>query len=409
MNDEPNIVVGLDLGTTKVCAIVGELTEKGGISIIGVGSHPSHGLKRGVVVNIEETVKSIKKAVEEAEHMSGCEIRTVFTGIAGGHIKGITGHGMVTIRNEEVDQVDVDRVIESASALLIPTDREILHLIPQEYMVDGNAGIQDPIGIYGIKLEAKIHVVTGQVTAAQNLVKCIHLAGMDVADICIEQLASSESVLTKDEREIGVLLIDIGGGTTDLGIFYGGTIRHIENLTLGGDHVDRDIALGLSTPLASARDLKEAYGNAYADLVDHEEMIEIESVGGRSPRTISRRDLAMIIEPRMEEIFHMVKREVIKSGYDEFIPGGAIITGGTVNMDGALELAEDTLSMPVRKGVPNSVGGLRDLISNPIYSTGVGLVIQGTQHEGSSKLRIGDTNVLKNVFDSMKHWFREFV
>jgi cell division protein FtsA len=408
MGVESNIVVGLDLGTTKVCAIVGEVSSSGVIDIIGVGTHPSYGLKRGVVVNIEETVNSIKKAVEEAEHMSGCEIRTVFTGIAGGHIKGISGHGMITIRNREVTKSDVDRVIESASALLIPADREILHIIPQEFIVDGQPGIKDPIGIYGIKLEAKVHIVTGQVTAAQNLVKCIHLAGMDVADISIEQLASSEAVLTEDEKEIGVVLIDIGGGTTDIGIFYGGTIRYIENLTLGGDHIDRDIALGLSTPLAGARKLKEKYGVALTSLVDPEEKIEVVSVGGRNPRIVSRRDLAAIIEPRMEEIFTLVKREIQKSGFQEFVPGGVVITGGSVILDGSVELAEKVLGMPVRRGVPCNVGGLKDIIANPIYATGVGLVHYGSRFEGGKKLRIREDNMFKKVLERMKSWFSEF-
>ncbi len=408
MGIDSNIVVGLDLGTTKVCAVVGERTPSGGIDIIGLGSHPSYGLKRGVVVNIDATVSSIKKAVEEAEHMAGCEIRTVFTGIAGGHIKGITGHGMITIRNREVTKLDVERVIESASALLIPADREILHLIPQEFIVDGETGIKDPVGIYGIKLEAKVHIVTGQVTAAQNLIKCIHLAGMDVADISVEQIASSEAVLTEDEKEIGVLLIDIGGGTTDIGIFYGGTIRHIENLTLGGDHVDRDIALGLSTPLGAAKTLKERWGSALVELVDPEEEIEVPSVGGREPRTMPRRELAMIIEPRLEEIFSYVKREVHKGGYKDLIPGGAVITGGSVNLEGTVELAERTLEMPARRGVPTAVGGLKDVIANPMYATGVGLVLYGARYEGGKKMRIREDNLFKNVFETMKNWFSEF-
>ena len=297
-----DLIVGLDIGTTKVCAIVGEINYPDEIDIIGVGTHPSYGLKRGVVVNIDNTVQSINHAVQEAEQMAGCEIRTVFAGIAGGHVKGISGHGMITLRNREVTKRDLDRVIESANALLIPADREIIHVIPQEFIIDGQGGIKDPVGIYGIKLETKVHIVTGQVTAAQNLVKCIHRAGMDVADIVLEQLASSEAVLTQDEKEIGVVLIDCGGGTTDIAIFSGGSIRYTENLTLGGDHIDRDIALGLSTPLAEARKLKEKYGVALSDLVSTDEKIEVASVGGRRPRNITRKDLAMIIEPRVEEI-----------------------------------------------------------------------------------------------------------
>jgi len=409
MAENHKIFVGLDLGTTKICAIVGELTNNE-LEIVGVGIHPSHGLKRGVVVNIDETVDSIKVAVQEAERMAGCEIQSVYVGIAGGHIKGVTGHGMITLRNREVTNRDIERVIESANALMIPADREIIHVIPQEYTVDGEAGIKDPVGICGIKLETKVHIVTGQVTAAQNLIKCIHLAGMDVSDVVLEQIASSKAVLTHDEKEIGVIIIDCGGGTTDFAIFSGSSIRYTENLTLGGDHLDKDIALGLSVSLTEARKLKERYGVALSELVTSEETIQINSVGGRRQRQISRKELSMIIEPRMEEIFSLVKREIIKSGHQNLLPAGAVITGGSVIMEGSVDLVERVLGMPVRLGIPMEVGGLKDIIANPIFSTGVGLVQFGANNleNKDRKIRIRDNNIFKKVIDSMKNWFQEF-
>lgn len=408
MAREQNLIIGLDIGTTKICTIVGEINPTSGVEVIGVGTYPSNGLKRGVVVNIEKTIQSIKNAVQEAEHMAGCEIQTVFAGIAGGHIKGISGHGMITLREREVSKRDLDRVIESANAVLIPADREIIHVIPQEYIVDGEAGIKDPIGIYGIKLETRVHIVTGQVTAAQNLVKCIHGAGMDVADIALEQLASSEAVLTEDEKEIGVVLFDCGGGTTDIAVFSGGSIRYTENLTLGGDNIDRDIALGLSTPLVEAKKIKEKYGLCLAELVPPDEIIEVSGVGGRKARRISRKELAMIIEPRMEEIFELAKSEINKSGYGDLIPAGVVLTGGSIIMEGSVELAEKVIGLPVRRGIPTDIGGISDIIANPMYATGVGLVLYGARYKGDKKLRIREENVFKKIFDSMKNWFEDF-
>lgn len=408
MAEKQDLIVGLDIGTTKVCAIVGEQNDKGNLEIIGLGTHPSFGLKRGVVVNIDKTVDSIKNAVEEAERMAGCEIQNVIVGIAGGHIKGVSGHGMITLRNREVTKRDVERVIESANALIIPADREIIHVIPQEYIVDGERGIKDPVGIFGMKLETNVHIVTGQVTAAQNLVKCIHSSGMDVSDVVLEQIASSEAVLSEDEKEIGCVLIDIGGGTTDIAIFSAGSIRYTENLTLGGDHLDRDVALGLSTPLAESRKLKEKHGVALSELVQPQDIVEVESVAGRKSRHVSKRDLALIIEPRMEEIFTFVKREILKSGYKDLLPAGAVITGGTIKMNGTVELAERILEMPVRRGIPSQIGGISDIIANPIYSTGVGLVQYGYSSNGNSKIRIRDENIFGKVFDRMKNWFQEF-
>lgn len=408
MNRDANLIVALDIGTTKVCAIVAEIKSPDEINVLGVGTHPSNGLKKGVVVNIDKTIESIKSAVDQAEDMSGCEIRNVYVGVAGGHVQGMSGHGMITLKSKEVTAPDVDRAIESASAVMIPSDREVLHVIPQEYIVDGQSGIKDPVGIYGMKLETKVHIVTGQITAAQNLVKCVHNAGMDVSDMVLEQIASSEAVLSNDEKEIGVVLIDCGGGTCDVAIFYGGTIRCTENITLGGDHVDRDISLGLSTPLSEAKRIKEKYGSAYAENVPSDEIIQIESVGGRPPRKILRKDLAMIIEPRMEEIFSMVRRAINRSGYKDLIPAGAVITGGSINIDGSQEIAEKVLGIPVRIGQPNSVGGLSDHTSNPLYATGVGLLLYGVKSGGEKMIKIKDENVMKKVIESMKNWFREF-
>jgi len=408
MNRDANLIVALDIGTTKVCAIVAEIKSPDEINVLGVGTHPSNGLKKGVVVNIDKTIESIKSAVDQAEDMSGCEIRNVYVGVAGGHVQGMSGHGMITLKSKEVTAPDVDRAIESASAVMIPSDREVLHVIPQEYIVDGQSGIKDPVGIYGMKLETKVHIVTGQITAAQNLVKCVHNAGMDVSDMVLEQIASSEAVLSNDEKEIGVVLIDCGGGTCDVAIFYGGTIRCTENIALGGDHVDRDISLGLSTPLSEARKIKEKYGSAYAENVPSDEIIQIESVGGRPPRKILRKDLAMIIEPRMEEIFSMVRRAINRSGYKDLIPAGAVITGGSINIDGSQEIAEKVLGIPVRIGQPNSVGGLSDHTSNPLYATGVGLLLYGVKSGGEKMIKIKDENVMKKVIESMKNWFKEF-
>jgi len=408
MSKDANLIVALDIGTTKVCAIVAEIKSPDEINVLGVGTHPSNGLKKGVVVNIDKTIESIKSAVAQAEDMSGCEIRSVYVGVAGGHVQGMSGHGMITLKSKEVTAPDVERAIESASAVMIPSDREVLHVIPQEYIVDGQSGIKDPVGIYGMKLETKVHIVTGQITAAQNLVKCVHNAGMDVSDMVLEQIASSEAVLSNDEKEIGVVLIDCGGGTCDVAIFYGGTIRCTENIPLGGDHIDRDISLGLSTPLSEARKIKEKYGSAYAENVPSDEIIQIESVGGRPPRKIIRKDLAMIIEPRMEEIFSMVRKAINRSGYKDLIPAGAVITGGSINIDGSQEIAEKVLGVPVRIGQPNSVGGLSDHTSNPLYATGVGLLLYGVKSGGEKMIKIKDENVMKKVIESMKNWFKEF-
>lgn len=403
----PETMAGLDIGTTKVAAVVALPGGDGRAEIAGVGSHPSHGLKRGVVVNIEKTVDSIEKAVEKAERMSGHRIEKVVVGIAGGHVKGMTGRGMVTLREKEVTPGDVERVIESANALVIPAEREIIHVIPQEYTVDRESGIKDPLGIHGAKLEADVHIVTGHVTAAQNLVKCVQLCGMTSVDMVLEQIASSEAILSEDEKEIGVAMIDCGGGTCDMAVFVGGSVRYTESLALGGDHIDRDVAFGFSVPLPEARKLKEEHGTAIAEEVDHEEKVEVAGAPGRETRRVLKKDLATIIELRMEEMFLLMKRELAGAGFgDDALPAGVVLTGGASKMRRTAELAGRVFGTPVRGGTPSGVGGLADIVSDPVYSTGVGLAKYGMSRNG----RGAGTETIrrKNVFGKMKEWFNEF-
>ena len=401
-------IVGLDIGTTKVSVVVGEFDLNGEVEIIGVGNHPSHGLKRGVVVNIEKTVDSIQNAAEKAERMSGHVIKEVIVGIAGGHIKGMNGHGMVTLRDKEVTSKDIERVIESANALLIPAEREIIHAIAQDYTVDRESGIKDPVGIHGLKLEADVHIVTGDVTAARNIIKCIEMSGMLSVDMVLEQIASSEAVLTEDEREIGVAMIDFGGGTCDIAVFMNGSTKYTESITLGGDHLDRDIAFGLSVPLPEARKLKENHGTAMAkpNEMPSDERIEVKSASGHVPKHVLKRDLTTIIQMRMEEIFTLIKKEFLKKGYTGMLPAGVVLTGGSSKMREMTTLAEQVLDMPVRIGIPRDVNGLTEIITDPIYSTGVGLVKYASLNEQPGV----PAGVLrqKNVFTRMKGWFNEF-
>lgn len=402
------LVAGLDIGTTKVSVVVGEYDPSGEIKIIGVGNHPSHGLKRGIVVNIEKTVDSIQNAVEKAEHMSGHVIKEVIVGIAGGHIKGMNGHGMVTLREKEVTPKDLDRVIESANALLIPAEREIIHAIPQDYTVDRESGIDDPVGIHGLKLEANVHIVTGDVTAARNIVKCIEMAGMTSVDMVLEQIASSEAVLTRDEREIGVAMIDLGGGTCDIAVFINGSVKYTESITLGGDHLDRDIAFGLSVPLPEARKLKESHGVATQkpDGMMNDERIEVKSASGHEPKRVLKKDLTMIIQLRMEEILALIKKEFLKQEFIGMLPAGVVLTGGSSKIREMTTLAEEVLDMPARIGIPRDVNGLSEIITDPIYSTGVGLIKYASLNKGHS-IPAGMLTQ-KNVFTRMKGWFNEF-
>ncbi len=402
-----DVIVGLDIGTTKICAIVGEIGEHG-LSIIGIGTHPSKGLRKGVVVNIESTVTSIKKAVEEAELMAGCEIGTVFTGIAGGHIKSINSHGIIGIRNGEVSDADIKRVIDAAKAVNIPMDREIIHVLPQEFIVDDQDGIKEPLGMSGVRLEAKVHIVTAAVTSAQNIVKCCNRTGLDVRDIVLQQLASSEAVLSSEEKELGVVLVDIGGGTTDIAVFAEGSIKHTAVIALGGNHLTSDIAIGLRTPATEAEKIKKKYGCALASMVKRDEMIEVPSVGGRKPRTVSRQILAEIVEPRVEEIMTLVNREIIKAGFEDVAASGVVLTGGSASLDGMMEMAEQVFNLPVRLGLPVGITGLTDIVNSPMYSTGVGLVLYGYKNRSEDKFRVGEKNVFGKITKRMKEWLSEF-
>jgi len=398
-----NLIVGLDIGTSKVAAIVGELNEDGEIEVIGIGSTPSRGLKKGVVINLEATVTSIQRAVEEAELMAGCEISSVYAGIAGSHVKSLNSHGIVAIREKEVTQYDIDRVIDSARAVAIPADQKILHILPQEFIIDMQEGIKEPIGMSGIRLEAKVHMVTGSVSASQNIIKCIRRCNLDVDDIVLEQLASCSSVLTDDEKELGVCLIDIGGGTTDIAIFSQGAIKHTAVIPIAGDQVTNDVAVALRTPTQSAEDIKKAYACALTQLADANEMIDVPSIGDRPSRKISKQNLAEIIEPRYEELMLLVQAELRRSGYEGLMAAGIILTGGSAKVMGLIELAEEIFHMPVRLGVPQHIIGLTDVVENPIHSTGVGLLLYGRDHlVGSEQV----TESGEGAFSKMKGWFQ---
>jgi cell division protein FtsA len=407
MSKKDSLVVGLDIGTTKICTVVAELGD-GQINIIGLGTHPSKGLRKGVVINIDSTVQSIKKAVEEAELMAGVHLTSVYAGIAGGHVKGINSHGVIAVKNKEITPSDVKRVIDAASAVAIPMDREVIHIIPQEFIVDDQDGIRDPVGMSGVRLEGRVHIVTGAITSAQNIIKCANRAGLDVDDIVLEQLGSSEAVLTPEEKELGVAIIDIGGGTTDLVIFSSGSIKHTAVFSLAGSHVTNDISLGLRTPLEEAEKIKIRYGCALTSLVRKDETIEVPSVGGRKPRALSRYTLSEIIEPRVEEILSLVQNEIMRTGYGNLLASGIILTGGSALLEGIPDLAEQIFNVPVRRGIPIGISGLVDLVNSPMYATGVGLVLYGSRHFARSRFKKGEGNIFSKVTHRMKEWIEEF-
>jgi len=402
------LIVGLDIGTSKICAVVGEVRPDGMVDIIGMGSHPSIGLRKGMVINIENTVNSIKEAIEEAETMAGCEISSVYAGIAGGHIKGFNSHGVIALKNREVGKRDIERVIDAARAVAIPMDREVIHTLPQEFIVDDQGGISDPSGMSGVRLEVKIHIVTGAVTSAQNIVKCANRAGLDVYDIVLESLASSEAILIDEEKNLGVALVDFGGGTTDLAIFSENSIKHTSVLTLGGDNLTNDIAIGVRTPFKEAEKIKIKYGCGLTSLIGKDETIKVPSVGGREPRTVSRQLLGEILEPRVEEIFSLIHHEMVRSGYDDLVTSGVVVTGGSALLPGVPEIVEQVFNMPARIGYPSNIGGLKEIVNSPMYATAVGLVLYGArEQQRSKKFRIRDTNIFNRIVSRMKRWFIE--
>jgi cell division protein FtsA len=403
--ENKNLIVGLDIGTSKIAAIVAEMKPEGGFEVIGMGSSPSRGLKKGVVVNIESTVNAIQRALEEAELMADCKIREVWTGIAGSHIRSFNSHGMVAIKDHEVAQTDVDRVVETAKAIPIPTDQQILHVLNQEFVIDGQEDVREPLGMSGVRLEVKVHIVTGAVSAAQNIMKCVRRCGLEVNDLILQPLASATAVLSEDERDLGVCLVDIGGGTSDIAVFTQGAIRHTAVIPIAGDQITNDIAMALRTPTKDAEEIKRRYGCALRELAEAQEMVEVPGVGDRDPRKMSRQTLAEVIEPRVEELYSLVQAELRRSGFEELLSSGIVITGGSSSMQGMVELGEEVFHMPVRLGLPGYAGSLSEVIRNPRYSTGVGLLMAGLSQHRRHQIEKMQSGSFKQIFGRMKKWF----
>jgi cell division protein FtsA len=402
--DVKNLIVGLDIGTSKIVAMVAEIRPEGGFDVIGYGSHQSRGLKKGVVVNIESTVHAIQRALEEAELMADCKIREVYTGIAGSHIRSFNSHGMVAIKDREVTQIDVDRVIETAKAVNIPTDQQILHILNQEFIIDGQEDVREPLGMSGVRLEVKVHIVTGAVSAAQNIMKCVRRCGLEVQDLILQPLASAMAVLSDDEEDLGVCLADIGGGTTDIAVFTDGAIRHTAVIPIAGDQITNDIAMALRTPTKDAEEIKQKYGCALRELADASEMVQVPGVGDRGPRQLSRQTLAEVIEPRVEELYSLIQAELRRSGFEELLSSGVVLTGGSSLMQGMVELGEEIFHMPVRVGTPNYAGALAEVVRNPRYSTVVGLLLSGLGHHQRQQIVRMQGASFRQVFDRMKAW-----
>jgi len=405
MSRENQIIVGLDIGTSKIACIVAEAAADGRIDIVGIGTHPSKGLRRGVVVNIESTVESIRLAIEEAELMADVDIKKVYVGIAGSHIRGYNSHGVVATKNGEVTEEDVTRVVEAAKAMNIPADQQILHVLPQEYIIDRQDGIREPVGMSGVRLETRVHVITGAVSSAQNIIKCCNRCDLDVADMVLEQIASSESVLSQDEKDIGVLLVDIGGGTTDLAVFIDGAIRHTAVIPVGGDHMTNDLVAGLRTSAREADILKKKYGSCMTSMISAEETVEVPRVGGRPPQSMPRQVMAQLLEPRMQELFELVREELDRSGYKELVAAGVVLTGGSSLLEGTQELADEIFELPVRIGRPQNIGGLVDVVNSPIYATGVGLIQYGYRYRNEQACRNDEKRSGGSIFANLRRWF----
>lgn len=403
---ENKCITALDIGTSKIIALIGEILPDGSLQIIGVGNQPSFGLKRGVVVNIEDTVKSIGRAVQEAELMANREVRTVYAGIAGSHIRSINSHGIVAIRDREVCAIDMERVLDAAKAVAIPADQKILHIIPQEFIIDGQTGIHEPIGMAGVRLETKVHIVTGAVSAAQNIIKCVRRCGLEVSDIILEQLASSHAVLTEDEKELGVCLIDIGAGTTDIALFLGGSIQHSAVIPIAGDQVTNDIAMALRTPTKSAEAIKIAYGCALPELANANQMVEVASVNERPGKKISAATLSEVVSARYEELFAMVRKVIASSGLEDRIAAGIVLTGGASLVQGSIELAELCFEMPVRHGLARSISGLSEAMENPAFATSVGLLLYGHQQQVQGGYSIPASENVKGMWSRVREWFQ---
>lgn len=398
------LVVALDMGTSKIAVLVGEVNAEGGLDVIGLGSHPSHGLKRGVVVNIEATVQSIQRALEEAELMAGCEIHSAFTGIAGSHIKSLNSHGIVAIRDREVNKGDVDRVIDAAKAVAIPADQQILHILPQEFIIDYQPGVREPIGMSGVRLEAKVHIVTGSVSAVQNISKCVRRCGLQIGDIVLEQLASSHAVLTDDEKELGVCVIDIGAGTTDIAVFTEGAIRYTSMIPIAGDHVTNDLAVALRTSTAQAERLKIEHGSVQEQEITSDSMIDVQGVGPRAARQVQKRQLAEVISARYEEVLQIALTELRRAGFEDLISAGVVLTGGASQVHGLVGLAEKVFKLPARLGVPHGLGGLNEVRKNPSYATGVGLLLHGYAQQGNAMPARRFSGSAQGIWARMRDW-----